>query len=131
MTLEIVDSRGRSSYRIEPLSRDEARVSIRVGEELNATQTLEITPADYRELVGFLDEIAREWKGWSEQKVWRLQDERTSLEASHDGLGHVMLTARLLPRLYDLDWSAQATITLEAGQLDAVVERVRSAVDAI
>ena len=125
---EIVDSRGRSRYRIEPLDGDEVRVTVTSGEDLSASQVLEMTPTDMRELVFFFEELAVEWTGWRGAKVWKPPNERTSLEATHDGLGHVTLEARLFPRYYDLEWCVKAALQLEAGQLDAVAGLAKSAV---
>lgn len=125
--LSLSDYAGRTRYRLTSSSDAMVRVEVAVGDELRASQVLEVTPSDLRELMGFFDELAADWAGWRDAKIWKLRDERTSLEARHDGLGHVTVLLRLFPLYYDSDWSVQATLALESGQLDAVARRVREA----
>lgn len=115
----------RTVFEIHPLGIDRAVVRLFVEDALYATQVLAVEASDLRALSGFFDELARDWRGWSASKVWKLADERASLEARHDGAGHVTIVARLFPRDFDDDWQANATLLFEPGQLDSVALAVR------
>src|SRR5919106_1795859 len=114
----LLDTPARTRYEIRRTAGEAALVSIQVEDEVSASQVLEVTNGDLRELRGFVEELAREWRGWDVPKVWKLRDERTSLEARHDGYGHITLAARLFPYDYHDDWRVEATLIYEAGQLD-------------
>lgn len=84
--------------------------------------------ADY-DLSAFLHALAEDWRGWPDVRRWRSMDAKMTIDAQHDGAGHVRLSATLRHDSSSPDaWSAQVSITVEAGeqlsQLAADVSRL-------
>jgi hypothetical protein len=70
-------------------------------------------------LQDFLIGLAKDWRGWPGIRPWTSMKGEMTLEASHDGQGHVTIavTLRRAERTYDPDaWSARIALTLEAGE---------------
>jgi len=65
----------------------------------------------------FFGGLATEWKGWKGGREWRALEGELNLKAKSDRTGHVYLSVELCdgapPR-----WQLNATLVLEAGQLD-------------
>ena len=97
-----------------------AEVALTVDEGLSARCRLDFWDADLREFAGLFAEMAESWKGWDGSKRWALGDERFSLEAEHDGLGHIIVSAGLTPTSDGLHWTAQLVLRFEAGNLAEV-----------
>ena len=90
--------------------------------EMNAEVTVDNAP--YGEsLVGFFEELNKNWKGWEGEKSWRAIEDEYRLSASMSKTGHVTLTARLNLRSYL--WQAIAKLDIESGQLDRLVATTR------
>jgi uncharacterized protein DUF6228 len=68
---------------------------------------------------GFLEDLAENWRGWRGAKEWQSYEGDFQLKATADGRGHVFLLVSLAAGLSDDRWRAQATLVLEAGQLDS------------
>lgn len=66
-------------------------------------------------LVGFIDELAREWRGWDGVKDWHSLEGHLSLSATADRLGHVSVEVRIQADPSGEPWIARATLQLEAG----------------
>jgi hypothetical protein len=72
-------------------------------------------------LDGYFAALATDWRGWSGARTWGTRP--LTLSATHDGLGHIAVVIAL-EQIRDRDeWSVQATITLDAGQLDAAARQ--------
>jgi hypothetical protein len=70
-------------------------------------------------LCDFLNGLARDWRGWSGTRSWTSLEDQMTLDADHDGVGHVTLAVSLrrARRTCDIDaWSARIVLTLEAGE---------------
>jgi hypothetical protein len=82
------------------------------------------------DLAGFIRQLADDWRGWQGSRVWRALENELTVEARHDGRGHVALgvTLRRSRHAYDEDaWSARVVFTLEAGQeMSALARSVES-----
>ena len=74
---------------------------------------------------GFLADLAENWRGWTGSKSWGDLEGLIRIEATHDGRGHVSLDFDLRSSLYD-GWRVEATVPVEAGQLDALVRAARA-----
>lgn len=71
------------------------------------------------DLRDFLVGLEKDWRGWAGTRSWTSLERELTVEASHDGRGHVLIavTLRRAERTYDPDaWSARVVITLEAGE---------------
>lgn len=67
----------------------------------------------------FLVGLAQDWRAWPGVRSWTSMEGQMTLEASHDGGGHVTLAVTLhSPRItYAPDaWSARIVLTVEAGE---------------
>ncbi|MFC5571594.1 DUF6228 family protein [Lysobacter yangpyeongensis] len=69
-------------------------------------------------------ELARDWQGWNGKKEWAALEGELRLTATCDSGGHIALTVHLSQQ--SGDFTASATIWLEAGQLDQVFQRVNA-----
>lgn len=77
-----------------------------------------------RQLVEWFEDLAACWKGWNAEKEWRALEAPFYLWASHDGLGHVTVKARLESGWVAPTWSADASLVVEAGGLDDIAAQV-------
>lgn len=64
---------------------------------------------------GLFTEVARDWRGWSGEKIWGDIDGTLTLRATCDSLGHVGLSVRMRDPSGD---QLEGRVTLEAGTLD-------------
>ena len=74
------------------------------------------TPQTLRDFLMQLDE---DWRGWAGTRTWTAMENEMTLEATHDGTGHVRIavTLRQAHPAHDADaWSARIVLTLEAGE---------------
>lgn len=78
------------------------------------------------QLGDFFADLARNWRGWESERVWQSLEGDVTLTASHDGLGTVKLRV-LLRRMEVEEWSAKATLFLDAGALDRIASAARRA----
>jgi uncharacterized protein DUF6228 len=72
--------------------------------------------------IGFFEDPAENWRGWPGAKEWQSYEGDFQLKATADGKDHVFLFVSLAAGLSDDQWRAQATLVLEAGQLDRFVK---------
>lgn len=75
----------------------------------------------------FFASMAKDWKGWRGERTWATLEDEFRLTASTDALGHVRLGFLLRPSDTDLSWELRGALELEAGQLEAIAQDVRSA----
>jgi Family of unknown function (DUF6228) len=71
------------------------------------------------------NELAANWNGWEGTKVWRAIEGELELKATSDRLGHVTLAVAVSPYPSAGQWSAQAEVTVEAGQLERLASDAR------
>jgi cytochrome c biogenesis factor len=71
-------------------------------------------------------EMAENWKGWGGEKDCESLEGHLRLEATAGALGHVRLAIRLRGLEVSNSWSAESSIILEAGQLEALSSRARA-----
>jgi uncharacterized protein DUF6228 len=71
-----------------------------------------------RTLRDFLMWLDQDWRGWPGTRTWAALGTEMTLEAAHDGTGHVRIavTLRQAERSDDHAWSARIVLTLEAGE---------------
>ncbi|BCY05399.1 hypothetical protein L3i22_004870 [Actinoplanes sp. L3-i22] len=70
-------------------------------------------------LSGFVAGLAAAWQGWDGTRTWESMERELTLDARHDGRGHVSLGVTLRapgPDWDDTAWSARAVFVLEAGE---------------
>ncbi len=118
--------------RLELLSNDGAALVIRRDEspeawgwqvklsDRDASATARVDPNAGASVAEFFADLAREWRGWSDAKIWEPFERGLRLSARHDGLGHVALRVTLQQGIYPDGWSLEATLKLDAGALDAI-----------
>ena len=73
----------------------------------------------------FFADLAAHWKDLEGQKRWRSLEGELTLLCDADGRGHVVMQVTLKSGLYEDDWSVQAAIIIEAGQLDRIAANVK------
>ena len=72
------------------------------------------------------EEMAKSWRGWQGAKEWASLEREFTLSCTADGRGHVEMIVRLADSLHADLWRLEATVLLEAGQLEGVAKSVRS-----
>lgn len=70
------------------------------------------------------EEIAESWRGWAGAKEWSSLEGEFKLSCTTDGKGHVHIATRLADSLYGDLWRLEATVLLEAGQLEGIAKSV-------
>jgi hypothetical protein len=78
------------------------------------------------DLASYMQQLADDWRGWSDRRIWHAVEREMTIEATHDGRGHVTLevTVRRHRRPYANDaWSATTALALEAGEQMTTVAR--------
>ncbi|MFD7292021.1 DUF6228 family protein [Streptomyces sp. NPDC059897] len=69
------------------------------------------------DLVAFLEELATDFRGWSDARVWQNDERALMVSATFRPGGHVALTWTVRPRPWGSGgWSASVTTVLEAGE---------------
>ena len=63
-------------------------------------------------------DLAKHWRGWSGEKSAESPEGHLQLTCTADRTGHVAIRVRLRNMAVDDDWRVEATLHLEAGQLD-------------
>ena len=75
-------------------------------------------------LADFLSDLAENWRGWPGPKAWTDFENALSIEATHDGLGHVMLTFAMRRSPSD-GWQLRGALPVEAGALERIAAAAR------
>ena len=76
-------------------------------------------------VAAFFDDLALNWRGWTDEKTWRSSDDQLRFAASHDGLGHVTLRATLRDRDWPGEvWTVELLLRVDAGALEAIASDV-------
>jgi Family of unknown function (DUF6228) len=78
------------------------------------------------DLVSFMQRLADDWRGWPGRRSWHAVEREMTVDATHDGRGHVTLeiTLRRHRRPHALDaWSVTTALVLEAGEQMTTVTR--------
>lgn len=118
--LVIKSSSGRGLLKIEPGGHGWWSVRLEV-ESLRAEGRVDDAGSRYGvPLQRFLGDLAAHWRGWDNSKEWESIEGGLRLEARHDGLGHIALTATLRDLAERNAWRAVGRLTLDAGGLDAL-----------
>jgi hypothetical protein len=77
-------------------------------------------------LIAYFADLAAHWRGWDGQLSWRDADAQLGLDATHDGIGHITLRVLVSPQPRGLGpWETHADLTLEPGELDWLLDRIR------
>jgi Family of unknown function (DUF6228) len=71
------------------------------------------------------EDMARQWQGWEGKKQWVALEDELRLTASSDLTGHIELTVVMRDYSGPADWRLQATLRLEAGQLEETARAVK------
>jgi len=72
-----------------------------------------------------MNNLMTNFGGWEGTRSWSSLEGELSISSSADSLGHVTTIATLRSGHYELDWSAEIGLQLEAGQLSGIVKDVR------
>jgi hypothetical protein len=79
----------------------------------------------YHVVPRFFEDLATHWRGCEGEKTYESVESHIAIRATADSLGHVYL--RVTVRSIDAaaDWRAEATLLIEAGQLDRLATSAR------
>jgi hypothetical protein len=78
-------------------------------------------------LVSFLEEMARDWRGWPGERTWRDDGPQVRLTATHDGKGIIALeveTSTTIGVEGPGTWTLRVVLALEPGSLDDLARSV-------
>jgi Family of unknown function (DUF6228) len=67
------------------------------------------------ELIAYLDDLAEHWQGWNSVKIYQSLEGDLTLNARHDGTGHVLLDVELKRNHPSHGWSANGQIVTDPG----------------
>src|SRR5262249_32127444 len=74
-------------------------------------------------------DMARQWSGWPGKLTWESVLGELSLTCSHDRRGHITIRVNLrsaqIPDQTPDDWIVNASVFIEAGQLEALARRAK------
>jgi hypothetical protein len=94
------------------------------GDNLNAmVHVVDVGPAKWADLFGAM---AVEWRGWDGAKEGASLEGHLALSCTADYLGHVRMRVTLRGDIARSDWTAEQTLTIEAGQLETLAEEARN-----
>jgi hypothetical protein len=65
-------------------------------------------------------EMARQWSGWHGELVWESLEGELALRCTNDRRGHISIRIVLRSGPMPDDWLVEATIMVEAGQLERI-----------
>ena len=68
-------------------------------------------------------ELARNWQDWQGELVWNSLERELALVATRDRLGHINIRIELRSGLMAHEWSLQAFVVVDAGQLDVLARQ--------
>ena len=83
----------------------------------------------YHLVARFFEDLARNWRGWTGEKSWESVESHIALKATADRLGHVYLQVTLRDIVAPANWRAEATLSIEAGQLEVLASWARRVFD--
>ena len=66
------------------------------------------------------EELARQWRGWEREKQWAALEDELRLTATCDHTGHITLKVILRDSGHANGWRLNASLELEAGQLESL-----------
>jgi len=70
--------------------------------------------------------LVRDWRGWAGEKSCESLEGHLRISATSDSLGHVSLRVELGDNQVPIDWRAETSLFLEAGQLESMAKGARS-----
>jgi Family of unknown function (DUF6228) len=74
----------------------------------------------------YFEALAKDWRGWSDERRWESLEGDVALIAVHDGHGTVRLRASLRTEAFAQHrWNASAELLLDAGGLDHLARQAR------
>lgn len=71
-------------------------------------------------------EMAERWRGWTGELAWGSLEGEMGLRCTQGRGGHVSILIQLRSGPMEWDWSVEATVMVEAGQLEEVARRAES-----
>jgi hypothetical protein len=74
----------------------------------------------------FFQEMADEWRGWAEPKLWASPNHDLSISAQSTHQGHTRLTLTVRDGAYST-WSASLEVEIEAGEETSAISRLLAA----
>ena len=91
-----------------------------IGPDVEAVvEVYDIQPQQWSEL--FRD-LAKDWRGWSDEKAKESLEGHIRLACTADRTGHVTIRVRLRSMVIGDDWRVEADLRIEAGQLDRLAD---------
>lgn len=76
-------------------------------------------------LLGYVDDLARSWRGWADERAWSDDGRNVELRATHDGLGTVQFIVEVRHGGPEA-WRARALIECDPGTLSAFADAMGS-----
>jgi hypothetical protein len=114
--LVVPSNRRPDRLEIEPIDKDYSQVRLVVGVLDVTTPVVNFAWHETvsTSLAAWFRELDNDWRGWAATKRWSSMEGQLELNAIHDGLGTVTLTARLKDGSPER-WIATGHLQLDAG----------------
>ncbi len=106
-----------------PPELDHLGVSLK-GRYLQAGDVIPVDPS----LAAFFRTLDREWRGWAGAKTWTSIGDNCTIEARHDGIGHILLVASLHEPGMDREevqgWTASLEVRIDVSELSTIARKL-------
>jgi hypothetical protein len=96
-----------------------------VGPECKGTRLVYAYEPRSHHLVGFFQDMATNWRGWTGKKEWQSVEGEMRLSAVIDSAGHISLTVELRSESISFDWRLSVVLLIESGDLDRIAREIK------
>ena len=120
-SVTIPDCEGRGFIKLESAKFDDYWITVQVEGASVRAKSDNYPGGDG--LPQFFEAMAKEWRGWKGTRDWKSPMGGFSLEADHDGRGHVALEINFGPA--PDGWRFTATLQLAPGELEGIAIELR------
>ena len=108
---------------LRPEGSEYYRVTLKAKDLVASAKVYAFQP--HGELAQFFEDLASHWKSLDGERQWRSLEGEFALSCESDDRGHIAMRVVLKSGLYEDDWSVEALINVEAGQLVEIASNIR------
>jgi hypothetical protein len=117
--MEIKSSYGGTNMQFSELEGETFRATI---SSRDYTGTVKVSSyPDNQGLAKLFVSMAKEWRGWHDEKSWSSLEGEFAISCTHDRLGHITLNVTIDQEFGLTEtWRLRASIAIDAGQLESI-----------
>lgn len=122
--MEIKSAHSGACLRFSNIEGDYFHVSLKSPEYSGTVRVWAYTDANG--LVGLFESLARDWRGWSDERTWSSIEGEFAIACAHDKLGHITLNVTIHQDFGGSEpWRLRASIVVDAGQLETIANNAK------